>query len=138
MKFRFQIYLAVAALLVVTLACGVFDRELSLDNLRMAFDEDGNNPTTVYSPTDTFFAIADLRNAPEGTEVEAKWFVEQVEGYEPGELIYEQSLSDFTDENFTGTIFFELSNDAGWPIGSFRVALYLYGDLVQSTVFSVR
>jgi len=138
MKIRIPVLFSVTALLLATLACGLFNTEMSLDNLRTAFDEDGNNQTTVFAPSDIFYAVADMRNAPAGTMVEAKWLLEQAEGYEPGEPYYEQSLTDFTDESFTGTIFFQLSNDVDWPIGDYRIELYLDGDFVQSTVFSVQ
>jgi len=135
---KLPIFFAVAALMAATLACSLFSSEMSLENVRMAFDEDGNNPTTVFGSSDIFFAVGDLNNAPAGTVVEVKWIAVQIEGYDSGELIYEQAITDFTDESFDGTIYFQLSNDAGWPVGEYKVDVYLDGIFVQSVPFSVR
>ena len=141
MNKKLPVLLAVLSIFVTTLACNFVtgsSREMSLENLRMAFDEDGNTPTTVYEPLDVFYVVGDLNNAPAGTVVEAKWLAAQIEGYEPGELIYEQAISDFTDESFSGTIYFQLSNDIGWPAGDYQVDVYLNGNYVQTVSFSVQ
>ena len=138
MKNKLPILFAVLTLVLATLACSLGDTEMSLENLHTAFDSDGENPTTVFSQADVFFVVADLRNAPAGTVVEAKWSAVQIDGYDSGELIYEQAINDFTDESFTGTIYFQLSNDSGWLIGEYKVDVYLNGTFVQSTSFSVR
>lgn len=137
MKNIVPILLAVLALLLASLACSV-GTEMGLDNLRMAFDNDGKNPTTVFSPDDVFYAVADLRNATAGTVAKAKWIAADIPNVESGDVIYEQEINDFTDENFSGTIYFQLSNDSGWPAGEYKVEVYLNETLVQSTEFSVR
>jgi len=141
MNKKCSVLLALLTLVIATLACSFVTggaEGVSLDNLRMAFDEDGNNPTTVFAPSDIFYVVGDLNNAPAGTVVDAKWLAVQIEGYEPDELIYEQSISDFTEESFTGTIYFQLSNDSGWPVGEYKVDLYLDGNFVGSVPFSVQ
>ena len=140
MKKKLPVLLAFLALLTATLACNLFTGggEMSLENVRTAFDSDGNDLTKVFSPADVFFVVADLKNAPAGTVVEAKWIAVQIFDYEPGELIYEQAISDFTDESFTGTIYFQLSNDDGWPVGEYRVDIYLNGNFVGTAAFSVQ
>jgi|AP12_2_1047962.scaffolds.fasta_scaffold05991_2 hypothetical protein len=141
MNKKFSVVLALLALLISTVACSLFTgglRELSLENLRMAYDQDGRNLTTAFSSSDIFYVVGDLNNAPAGTIVEAKWIAVQIEDYDSGELIYEQSINDFTDESFTGTIYFQLSNDSGWPSGAYKVDVYLDGSFVQSVPFSVR
>jgi len=140
MRKKLPIFLAVMALLMASLACSLFTGggEMGLENVRTAFDSDGNSLTDVFSPADVFFVVADLKNAPAGTVVEAKWIAVQIEDYDPGELIYEQAINDFTDESFTGTIYFQLSNDNGWPAGEYRVDVYLNGAFVESAAFSVQ
>ena len=141
MKNKVSILFAVIALVLATLACSlaeIAEDEMSLENLRTAYDSDGENLTTVFSPADVFFAVADLNYAPAGTVVEAKWLAVQVEGYDSGELIYEQAITDFTEESFSGTIYFQLSNDAGWTVGEYKVDIYLNGTFIQSANFSVR
>jgi len=141
MNRKLPVLLALLSILAATLACNFVtgsSGEMSLENLHMAFDQDGNNPTTVYESFDVFYVVGDLNNAPAGTVVEAKWLAAQIEGYEPGELIYEQAISDFTDESFSGTIYFQLSNDNGWPAGDYEVEVYLNGNYVQAVSFSVQ
>lgn len=104
----------------------------------MAYDEDGNVTTTVFAPSDIFYVVGDLKNAPAGTVVEARWLAVQIEGYDSGELIFEQTINDFTEESFAGTIYFQLSNDGGWPVGEYKVDVYLDGNFVQSVPFSVQ
>ncbi|NWG06358.1 MAG: hypothetical protein HXY35_06685 [Chloroflexi bacterium] len=135
MKKLFPVLLAVLALVASSLACSL--TELSLENARMAFDENGENVTSTYSSSDVFYAVADLNNAPTGTAVVAKWIAVNIEGEEPGSVFQEQTL-DITEDSFTGTIYFQLSNDSGWPSGDYKVELYLNGTLTQSVSFNVQ
>lgn len=137
MKNRLVILLAVLSLVISSLACAVGNTELGLSNLRMAFDQDGENVTTTFSPTDVFFAVADLANAPQGTQVEARWTAVDAADTEPN-LEFQTQTLDITEESFTGTIYFQLSNDEGWPAGQYKVDLYLNGTLAQTAEFNVQ
>ena len=137
MKNKFVLLLAVLALVVSSLACAFGNTELGLTNLRMAFDEDGNNPTTTFSTTDVFYAVADLANAPQGTQVEARWTAVNAADTEPN-LEFQTQTLDITEESFSGTIYFQLSNDDGWPTGQYKVDLYLNGTLAQTAEFNVQ
>ncbi len=137
MKNKYMVLFAVLSLVVSSLACAVGNTELGLTNLRMAFDQDGENPTTTFASTDVFYAVADLANAPQGTNVEAKWTAVNAADTEPN-LEFQTQTLDITEETFTGTIYFQLSNDDGWPTGQYKVDLYLNGNLAQSAEFSVQ
>lgn len=137
MNTKVSIFLAVLMLVAASMACSL-DAEMSLENLRMAFDSDGESPTTVYSPSDIFYAVAQLNNAPEGTIVSAQWIAVDILDLEAGELIYEQEISDFTEKSFDGTIYFQLSSDALWPAGEYKVDVFLDGNFINSAGFSVR
>jgi len=63
MKNKFVVLFAVLSLMISSLACAALSTELGLTNLRMALDQDGNNPTTIFAPSDLFYAVADLANA---------------------------------------------------------------------------
>jgi len=136
MKSKFSILLAVLALLASTLACAV-GGELSLTNARMSTDSDGKNVTTTFSPTDVFYVVADLANAPTGTKVDAKWIAVDIPGEQANSVFTETNYVTDTD-NFSGIVYFELSNDSGWPAGSYKVELYLNGALAQSLDFTVQ
>jgi len=137
MKNKFMVLFAVLSLVVSSLACSFGNTELGLTNLRMALDQDGNNPTTTFAPTDVFYAVADLANAPQGTNVEAKWTAINAADTEPN-LEFQTQTLDITEESFSGTIYFQLSNDEGWPAGQYKVDLYLNGTLAQTAEFSVQ
>lgn len=137
MKNKYMVLFAVLSLVVTSLACAVGNTELGLTNLRMAFDQDGENPTTTFASTDVFYAVADLANAPQGTNVEAKWTAVNAADTEPN-LEFQTQTLDITEETFTGTIYFQLSNDDGWPAGQYKVDLYLNGTLAQTAEFSVQ
>jgi hypothetical protein len=137
MKNKFVVLLAVLSLVTSSLACAALSTELGLTNLRMAFDQDGNNVTTTFAPTDIFYAVADLANAPQGTKVDAKWTAVNAADTEPN-LEFQTQTLDITEESFSGSIYFQLSNDEGWPTGQYKVDLYLNGTLAQTAEFSVQ
>jgi hypothetical protein len=137
MKNRYVVLLAVLSLMISSLACAALSTDLGLTNLRMALDQDGKSPTTTFAPTDVFYAVADLANAPQGTKVEAKWTAVNAADTEPN-LEFQTQTLDITEESFSGTIYFQLSNDEGWPTGQYKVDLYLNGTLAQSAEFSVQ
>ena len=137
MKNKYVILMAVLALAISSLACEALSTELSLTNLRMAHDQDGNSVTTTFAPGDIFYAIADLKNAPQGTKVDAKWTAVNAADTEPN-LEFQTQTLDITEDSFSGKIYFQLSNDQGWPAGQYKVDLYLDGTLAQTAEFSVQ
>jgi hypothetical protein len=128
--------LAIMALVFSSLACEALSTGTTLENLHMAYDENGQQVTSTFSATDVFYAVAELRSAPQGTTVTAKWTAVDVAGTEAGLEFQEQTI-DITEEKPSGTIYFQLSNDDGWPTGQYRVDVYLNDTLAQSLEFSV-
>jgi hypothetical protein len=129
------VLLAIASLVASSLACAL-GGELSLTNARTAFDQEGQQVTSTFSPNDTVYVVADLANAPAGTVVSSKWFALDVEGMDPNELIDEGDIS-ITQESFSGTVYFYFPPSTPWPSGSYAVELYLNGTLTTSVTFSV-
>jgi len=103
----------------------------------MAFDEDGENVTSTFSPTDVFYVVGDLANAPRGTKIDVKWIAVNAADTDPN-LEFQAQTLDITEETFTGSIYFQLSNDAAWPVGQYRVDLYLNDTLADGVEFSVQ
>jgi len=137
MKNKFVVLIAVFSLVASSLACAALNTEMGISNLRMALDQDGDNVTSTFSPTDVFYAVADLANAPQGTKVDAKWIAVNAADAEPN-LEFQTQTLDITEETFTGEIYFQLSNDTPWPAGQYKVDLYLNDTLAQSVEFSVQ
>lgn len=130
---QLKVLAVVAVLVLAGLACSFSTANIA--NAYMAADPDGNTPTSVYSNDQTFYAIVDLANAPEDTEVRVVWTAVNVEGESPNTLIDEVTTTS-TDAILT----FNLTNEAGflWPSGEYKAEIYLNGELNTTLTFSVQ
>ncbi len=100
----------------------------------LAADAEGKNITTEFNAEDTFYAIVALANAPDGTEVKAVWTAVDVgEAAEPNLLLDEATL-----ETGSGQLTFDMANNNLWPAGSYKVDLYLDGELDRTLEFAVQ
>ncbi len=91
-----------------------------MTDVKMATDENGENPTEVYSPNDTFYCVGYLENAPEDTRVTAVWIASDIEGVEP-----DSKIKEFSARGSSGLFRFNLSPTDTWPSGEYEVELYL-------------
>jgi hypothetical protein len=136
MKNKFILLVIVILLLSSMIACTTQNDASIASDFRTALDQTGENVTTTFSRSDVIYAVVDLANAPRGTKLEVKWIVVNAEGSDPNRE-FDSQIIEMTDEIFTGTTFFQLSNDAPWPVGQYRVDLYLNDALVESVEFRV-
>ncbi len=120
-------------LLLAILACSFSASTASITNAKMARDNEGKDPTTVFSPTDVFYCVADLNNAPNDTKVRASWTAVDVQGQNPNTSIDQKEIT-----TGSGTLHFQLSNSSPWPTGKYKVDLYLNDKLDQTLEFSVQ
>jgi hypothetical protein len=137
MNKKFSILLAVLALVASTLACAL--GEPTLDNVRTAKDQDGNQPTSVFSTTDTVYVVSDLSNGVKGNTISSKWYAVDVADTEPNLLIDEADIP-IEDDSFTGNIYFYFPPplDGQWPVGSYKVEVYFNGVLTSTVNFTVQ
>jgi hypothetical protein len=93
------------------------------------------NPTSVFSTNDVFHAVAKLKNAPENTSFAATWYVTDV-----GPDIACNSIIDSTEISTGGTrnLDFTLTPESQWPIGMYRVEVYVNGELDSVKEFQVK
>lgn len=124
--------LLVGILMLAALACSFSASTANIREAVLARDEEGTEPTTVFAPDDTFYLLVDLANAPEGTSVRASWTAVAVEGADPNTFLDENEL---TTES--GMLTYTLSNDGLWPVGEYKVDLYLNGELERTLEFEV-
>ena len=106
------------------------------DGIRNAYtsrDEDGTQPTTVFTQNEIFYAIVEVLEPDENMTVESAWYAVQAEGVEPNYLIDTAQISGAYD-----TFTFNLSNDQLWPLGTYKVEIYLNGTLARTLEFSVQ
>lgn len=130
---KLPIIFTIAALFVSVLACGGSFTTANIGDAWLSTDEEGINRTTVFTQSDTFNMFLELKNAPDDTKVKASWIAVSAEGLDPNYVIYESEYTSSDD-----TIRFFLTNDQLWPVGSYKVDVYLNGTLDRSLAFEVQ
>ena len=130
---RIMFLLVLSTLVLSSLACEFSASTASITEAVMARDAEGTEPTTVFAPEDTFFCLVTLGNAPDDTSVRAVWTAVEVEGNDPNTVIDESAI-----ESGSGTLEFNLTNSNPWPVGSYKVDLYLNDELDQTIEFEVQ
>jgi hypothetical protein len=140
-KNKIVVLLAVAALVLASLACnavsggGVSVTTANITKAHMASDEKDTQQTTVYTTSaPTFYCYFDLNNAPDSTVVKGTWTLVSAEGYE--------SNSEIDSAEITGgdnTYYFSLDRSGdSWPVGKYKIDLYIDGKMVQTVEFEVQ
>ena len=124
---------ACVALILTVLACGGSFSTANIGDAWLSTDEEGNNRTTVFTQSDTFNLFVDLKNAPDDTNLKASWIAVNAEGQDPNFVIYESEYTSSDD-----IVRFFLTNDQLWPVGSYKVDVYLNGTLDRSLEFQVQ
>ncbi len=134
-KTRFAIALfAICLLGFAFLACefSIGGGEPSVESAVMArslnADYEPIEMTSVFDPTDIFYCSVEVTDLEEDSEVTARWFF-------GSELLGEYTYT--AGAGGSGYIGFNLSPAGTWLAGSYRVDIYLNGDLAQSVTFSV-
>lgn len=131
---KFRLLLVFAVLMIAALACEGSFSTANINDAWMSTDIDGNNRTSIYSDDAIFFAQVDLQNAPDDTSVKAVWIAVDVEDTEPNFV-----MNEFEYVGSDGLIYFQLENqDFLWPVGEYRVDLYLNDELDRSLTFYVQ
>jgi hypothetical protein len=136
MRNKLVVLFAVLALVASSLACSFGDP--TLDNVRTAKDQDGNQPSSVFSASDTIYVVTDLSNGVVGNVVNSKWYAVNVEGLEAN-LMFDEADINIEEDGFNGTVYFYYPppDDGGWPVGSYRVEVYFNNVLVDTVEFTV-
>ena len=137
MRNKLTVLFAVMALIASSLACSFGDP--ALDNVRTATDQDGNNPTTVFSTTDTIYVVSDLSNGVQGNVINSKWYAVDVENTEPN-LMFDEADITIDEDSFTGNIYFFYPPpvEGAWPVGLYKVEVYFNGTLISTVEFTVQ
>jgi hypothetical protein len=89
--------------------------------------------TTVFPQDEPFYCIVNLANAPDDTTLSASWYAVDAEGVDNNFLIDEVEFT-----HGSGEITFDLANDGLWPMGTYKVDLFLNKELKQSLEFEVQ
>ncbi|MEX2161136.1 MAG: hypothetical protein WD751_04400 [Anaerolineales bacterium] len=132
---RISTVVALLALALLVSACDFSFSTANIPNAFMAADHDGTQPTTTFRQDAVFYAIVDLANAPDDTTVKAAWIAVNADGVEANFVIEDVEIT-----SGDGRITFDLTNapDMLWPLGQYRVDLYLNDELKTSLEFQVQ
>jgi len=133
-KIKIQIIMIVFVVMFSILACEASVSTAKISDVYLTANEDGSGKTTVFSGDQTFYCVVKVSNAPDDTVLKAVWAVVNVEGVDPGLLIDEVEITTDGQNVFT----FNLQNDNLWPIGSYKVDIYLNGSLDKTLEFEVQ
>ncbi len=130
--FRFVMFVLV--LVLASVACEFSASTANIDNAHMSADEADTQQTTSYAPdAPAFYCYFDLNNAPDDTVVKGTWTLVSAEGYDPNQEIDSAEIT-----GSDNTYYFSLGGgEDPWPVGQYKIDLYLNGELVQTVNFSV-
>jgi len=130
---RLRLTVSIVVLLLASLACQFSFSSAKVENARMASDPEGNSLTTIFGHEDTFYLLGELKNAPDDTKLKAVWTAVEVEGTAPETLLDEAEV-----QGSSGPFTFSLEKSQPiWPVGSYKVDLYLEDELNQTFEFQV-
>lgn len=119
--------------LLSILACGGSVSTANIKEAWLSTDQAGENRVTDFPQDTVFYVQVDLKNAPDDTVVKAVWTAVQAEGVDANFVIDEAELT--SGDNLLN---FSLSNNNLWPLGSYKVDIYLNGELKQTINFEVK
>jgi hypothetical protein len=134
-KNLYPVLFAVLVLLVVSLACSTLSSAPGASNFYMAKDAEGTNRTNVFSPNDAFFVLFDVSGIDAGTNFESRWYALDLEGQDPNSPV---KTINYAYEPGVGNIYFQLTSQDPWPVGNYKVELYMNGSKVGEQTFSVQ
>ena len=122
------------ALLAIVFSLGACSTGSKISNFYMAKDDQGTNKTTTFAPTDALILFFDVNGVRNGTPFEARWYVLNAAGKDPN------TPFKIMDQNYSSgptTFRFHLANTGNWPIGQYRVDVYMSGNKVGEVLFTV-
>ena len=107
----------------------------NIQNAHLANDVNDSKEVTSYAPSDkTFYCFFDLKNAPESTVVKGTWTLVSADGYSDNSEIDSATVS-----GSDNTYYFSLDRSAdAWPVGQYKIDLYVDDNLVQTVNFEVK
>jgi len=134
-KRLYPILYAVTVMLVVTLACSGLSSTPGASNFFMATDEEGTNRTNAFSPSDDFYVFFNISGVEAGTAFQSRWYGLDLPDIDPNEPL--QTI-DYPYEEGVTKVYFQLTSAEPWPVGNYKVEIYMDGSKVGEQTFSVQ
>ena len=77
----------------------------------------------------------DVSGVDADTNFQSRWYAMDIEGEDPNVPF---QTSDYTYESGISNTYFQLTNDAGWPTGNYKVEVHMNDVKVGEQAFSVQ
>jgi hypothetical protein len=133
MKKRLSILFAALALLVASLACGT-TAPAGISNIQLSTDQEATNLTTTFAPTDEIYVTFDVNEVAAGSGLQIKWYALNIDGQDP-ETPFTTADYTYNDES---SIYAQIySTEGGFPVGQYKVEIYLNGAKVGEQQFNI-
>jgi len=110
--------------------------DVYVNRVYMAKDKNGQPgaETTSYDPADHMVhCIIELNKAKKGTEVRYVWKIWDVEGEKDKEI----KTTDYTTNSFENKVHGHLQLPSDWPKGTYRVEVYINGNLDKTIDYTI-
>jgi hypothetical protein len=110
--------------------------DVYVKRIYMARDNAGEpgDETSSYDPSDhTVHCIIELNKAKKGTRVRYVWMAVDVEGEKDKEI----KTTDYTTNSFENKVHGHLQLQSAWPKGTYRVDVYINGNLDKTVDYTV-
>lgn len=131
---RWLMLVIVVGMTFLILACGGTISTANIRSATLSANASGSPAKTVFRQDDfTIYCIVELANAPADTVVKSVWIAADVEGVDPNTLIDAVSLTS-GDAKLT----FDLTNNQLWPVGRYKVELYINDKLDRTLEYQVQ
>ena len=131
----YPVLCAILVILVAALACAVGSTGPGASNFYMATDEAGTNRTNVFSTTDDFYVFFNVSDVEPGTTFQSRWYALNVAGQDPNEPF---RTIDYVYQEGVENIYFQLTSAEPWPVGNYKVEVFMDGTEVGEQEFSVQ
>lgn len=124
------------ALLGLVAAAAAYAASPHYSDMKLSDEEDGDATDSFAPDTPKIYLRAGLIDTPAGTKLTSTWVAEDTNGAAPAN--YKIDSVDLTVAPPIDTATFSLSKpNAGWPVGSYRVDLFIDGKAAGTMHFKV-
>jgi hypothetical protein len=130
-KRNWMILFSLAVLALSAMACEFSATTATIKDAYLVTDESSGQKTTSYTQDQPFVFVVEQANAPDDTKVKAVWYSVDESG----------KATQFVEKEMTtggSPVTFSATNNGPWPIGNYKVELYLNDKLNKTLEFSVK
>jgi hypothetical protein len=130
-KRSLMIVFVLGMLALSAVACEFSASTAAVKDAYLAADEAGTQKTTEFTTDQAFTFIVTQANAPDDTKLKAVWYSVDEAG-KATQFVEKEMVTGGSPVTFTAT------NNGPWPVGKYKVELYLNDKLDRSLEFSVK